>query len=335
METHGLRSERAIAEKFRESGQRHADLSGGTIDVLPYDPAKYPGQSMDVRYLKGNLQPSETGMLKVAAIATSADERFPDMVATLVTQDMVDGRLSRIGEELKQGNNVILASGHGSNVLEPGLELAAVSCALGQRDYYEFRSSIVVGKLLPFLKYRFHKLDMEATCTDVLKTACSDIYITIPDTESTKEMRLNQQVVDRYNLRAAATVMKGLRQGGVLLEVAFAGRTNRPSEEDRNILEIGEVSDGTVKMVSSNGRTGKNLVVPVATWMASNPPVIEICDEPKPVVGPFEERKTQVNSMISTIAAVLNQKVEDKHFRFLSDQSVVTHLGERALFVSD
>src|SRR5690606_32385373 len=94
------------------------------------------------------------------------------------------------------------------------------------------------------------------------------------------ESRIAGSLVDGYNQGVRLAMKRRLSKGNNLFAMAASGTTDKPSENNQNQIEMGELSHGTMKLMMSDN----SLIVPVAVWITPESDVLfEPCDIPRAI----------------------------------------------------
>jgi len=274
----------------------HAEASGGLFTVLPHDEEKYSAQSLATWRIDG----SPEGVGTVEMIASSIEPRFGQFLSALVREEENTQAISRMGEQLKAGQNIILVTNH-SDLKDIAYTLAAYYISLKSMGY-SFKSSLVMSKIVTFLGVGGY----EEPASNILKNICDEEFFSFPRTESIKNSRIGNKLVDTYNYSVRAAMMHRLNQGGNLFAMAPSGTTDKPKPgEDPNTLYMGRLGNGTAKLMYSNN----SLVLPVAVWLDNGQVVFKPCAVPTRV-----NNEAEAHDIMAKIAYTLTQNVDGKTF---------------------
>jgi hypothetical protein len=280
---------------------RHVEASGGTLELLENDPDKYPGQHG--YYVSGDPQSSAI----IETIAATAFEKFPVLQEQVADAEVSHLEISRVGELLKAGNNVILATTHG-DLIDIALVQAAVYSAL-EKQQYEANTAIIISKAISLIGYKLG--NNIAPTVEVLKILCNDIFLSFPRTDTIRKSRLSRLLPDdikRHNKQMTELVESRLDLGGMLLAIAASGTIDKPSDESYpDTYLLGTIGHGTAKMMMHP----KTLVMPVAVWLKDENPILEIADIPRVVTD-----EADAHAVMIKMADKLSQRVEGKTFKY-------------------
>ena len=311
MEILQSKTEREIEmlKELAKLAQPHAESSNGTLELLEVDPIKYPFQ-LDL-HIEGNPQPPAV----VESIASIAEPNFLKLVEKFNDYESTNQELSRIGQLLKGGNNVIIATNHG-NLIDIALVEAALYSSLSKLDY-QFNTGIIISKMIAFLGYKLGS--DSAPCADILKILCNDVFLSFPRSESIKKSKISRLLpneIDRHNKLMRRLVKNKLDEGGTLLAVAPSGSKDTRNESGAYTLQT--LKSGTIDLI----KHPKSYVLPVAIWLGKDEPIMEIADIPRLITSDED-----AHSMMSGIAKTLTENVESINFKYNSPQ----HIGRTAL----
>lgn len=288
--------EELVFDELSRMAQPHADSSNGLFSVLPHNEAMYPAQGLKTWRIDGNPQDCGT----VEAIATGIEPRFGELVDNLAHQEANNQLISRIGQQLRAEQNIILVTNH-SDLKDIAYTLAAYYISLKGMGY-SFHSSLVMSKIVTFLGVGGYN----DPASNILKNVCDEEYFSFPRTQSIKNSRIGNTLVDTYNTSVRAAMVHRLNQGGNLFAMAPSGTTDKPMPgEDPNKLYLGKLGNGTAKLMA----TKHSLVLPMAVWLEHGQLVFEPCDVPTRVNTPEE-----AHNIMAKIAVTLTQKVAGKTF---------------------
>ncbi len=279
--------------------KEYADASGGQLNELPYrpnNPERYPGQ---VGFsVHGNPQSAAV----VDSIANIAHPKYGDISELLGAQEATAQVVSRIGELLRAGNNVILATNH-SDLIDIAVTHAAFYSQL-DRLGYEMKTGIIISKMIAFLAY---KLGEDTTpAVGILKLLENEQFLSYPRTESARKREVGKFVpreIDRHNWRMRNRVQQRLGEGAMLLAIAASGTTDKPRPDDPDTIIMSPIGLGTSKLMQSE----KTYVVPVAVWYGCADPVFEVCDIPHVI-----ESDEMADNVMSKIAKTLTTRIPGK-----------------------
>ncbi len=284
----------------------HVERSNGLLELLEVNPEKYPSQLS--LHIEGDPQSAAV----VENIATIAEPRFSKFMEILEETEKNKQEMSRIGELLKGGNNVIIATNHG-NLIDIALVEAAIYSMLNKQDY-QLKTGIVISKMAAMLGFKINT--QIAPCTDVLKLLCSDIFLSYPRSESMKKSRLSKLLpdeIDRHNKSMRKMVRQKLDEGGMLLAIAPSGAKDKMCDSDSKNYLLGPLGVGTTGMIVHP----RTYVLPVAIWLDGEVPFMEICDIPR-----LMNSDQGVHDMMSDISLVLTAGVEGFNFSYSTPKNI-------------
>lgn len=294
-----LEAKEALQTGLETWAEEHAAHSGGVLVKLPHDPGKYPGQE-GVNVL-GDPQPAAV----VDTIAETAQPKYKEMTERLAEQEAATNEVSRMGELLKGGNNVILVTNHG-DLIDIAVTQTAFYSLLDQMGY-EPKTGIIISKMVSYLAYMLG--DKPAPTVEVLKMLETETFLSVPRTKSAEKKglsRLRFDEADRQNKQMRDRIEQLLGRGGVLLGLAASGTTDKSDPEgDPDVLLMEGITPGTYNIVKGE----RNYRVPVAVWYQGSEVVFDICDIPK-VTGTNEE----ADESMELIAKRLTERVPGKKF---------------------
>lgn len=286
---------------LRSWASEHAESSGGRLGLLPYNPEYYPGQA-GVSVL-GDPQPAPV----VDSVAAVAQPRYAEISQALKNQEADSKEVSRIGELLKGGNNVILATNHG-DIIDIAITHASFYSLL-DRQGYQMKTGIIISKMVAFLAYRLGG-DL-APAVEILKILEDEQFLSYPRTESAKKRgvgRLLPSEVDRHNRHMRDKIDQRLGEGAMLLALAASGTVDKPKSDNPDVITMSRVGSGTQKLMAAK----HTYVVPVAVWYESDAPVFEICDIPRVITD-----EAMATNAMHRIASTLTDRVPNKTFEYL------------------
>lgn len=297
-----LGSGEQLITDLRAWANEHATSSGGRLGLLPYNPEQYPGQ-VGVS-VEGDPQPAPV----VDSVATVAQPRYAEISKLLKIEEADTQEVSRIGELLKGGNNVILATNH-SDIIDIAITHAAFYSLL-DRQGYQMKTGIIISKMVAFLAYRLG--EELAPAVEVLKILENEQFLSYPRTDSAKKRgvgRLIPNEVDRHNRHMRERVEHRLGEGSMLLALAASGTVDKPKGDNPDEITMSKIGSGTHKLLNAK----HTYVVPVAVWYGSENPVFEICDVPRVITD-----EAMATNAMHRIASTLTNGVPNKTFAYKS-----------------
>jgi hypothetical protein len=291
--------EQEVYEELVSLARPHIETSNGLFHELEIKPGnkkgEYPAQSLHVSKIKGS--PLDVGM--VEWIATGIEPRFPQLITELNHLEQDHEEISRIGEILRDGQNIILASNHG-DIKDIAYTLAAYYIKLKSLEY-NFHSSLVMSKIIGFIGVGEGK----DPAVNVLKSICDEEYFSFPRTQSIENSKIAGPLVDAYNFRVRRAMMRRLHKGNNLFAMAPSGTTDKPMRDNPNTVVLGQVRNGTGKLMMAEN----SLVVPVATWITKDTVLFEPCGIPRVV-----KSQDEVHEVMEQIADHLTNRIPEKLF---------------------
>lgn len=280
----------------------HVEKSDGRLGLLPYEPEHYAGQ--DGVSVEGDPQPAAV----VDSIAAVAQPQYAEIIKQLQHQEDENKEVSRVGELLEAGNNVILVTNH-SDLIDIAVTHAAFYSQL-HRLGYEAKTGIVISKMVAFLAYRLG--NNLAPAVDVLKILENETFLSVPRTDSAKRRgvgRLLPSDVDRHNKHMRERVANRLGKGALLLAVAASGTIDKPNPINRRQIDMSSVSNGTKRMMM--GSDGDNFLLPVGVLYGQGQPLLRIADIPRAI-----KSEEVIDRGMKSIAQALSEHVTDQYFEY-------------------
>lgn len=284
-------------EELINLGKPHVEASDGRIVFLDVDLEKYPGQDMNITHVEGIPQSAAV----VESIATRVNERFPEMVTEL--EEKSEEQLQTLGEMLKRGNNVVIATNHG-DLIDVAVALAAVYCSLDKMGY-QFKTSIIISKMVAFLGYEIE--GNMAPAVEVLQMLCTKIYLTFPRTESVSKSGLQKffgrDNVDGYNGKVTKVIGKDQEDGGMLLAVAVSGSTDKEDPDNPDAKIMSGIGRGTVGILTDENSYTQSMAISL-----SGEPVLEFVGTPLAL-----QKEDEAHDMMDNLAERLTERTETEH----------------------
>jgi hypothetical protein len=327
--------------KSPEQGQE-TDLQSKLINWAAAHPERYPSlvlldpNNPDITLSEntGLAQQPETAHIigspldakVLETIVTDIDGRFPDMIKSLEQKEEETGFLTKIGERLESGKNIIVVANH-ENMGNLGFVLGAYICALKKKGY-EFRTGTIVGKAAPYIGRKVGENVM--SLMDVLSYGCDDIYIGYPDTDSTRESGIPDEVAHAQNKRMLKPLLKNLRTGGNFMVIDPTGKTNRVIN---GLVMFGKIGDATGKILSRDDTE----VALAEIWLedgadvfTTNGEIYTVRDKEK-AVGYNAPTTVTVDELMAIHAAMLNKAVSPSIAVFeTATQAMLRNAGKAA-----
>lgn len=323
------------------------DLAGGhtersnELTLLEPNADIYPAQRFDRAFINGNpVKPDE-----IAGIATIIEKRFPFLLEQLDEAETDQRELSRIAEDLRAGENIILVTNH-SDIKDIAFTLAAFYNRLKQLRMpggaeYQFETGLIMSKMIAHLGIDLSEsglpeemlqavckdLDVrlinghEAVATDLLKLVCGREYFSFPRTDSIRNSKIAENYVKAYNGVLKRVISRSFHKGGNLFAMAPSGTTDKPVEGKPSLIRMATAGHGTMQLMIEKHCK----IVPVAVWLRGGTPVFKICDIPRPVTNDNE-----IHTLMEAIADQLTEMVPGKQFTY-ERLLLGTNLGRTAL----
>ena len=303
---HVLRNYQAtVSHALREQASVHVE-NNDYIELLPDNPEKYPSQKITHVYHDGTPVDTDT----ITSIAEAANPNFPAMLETLVANESIERGSTRALELLSSGGNLVIATNH-SDIRDVAEALAAFAVTLKttaetNAQDANFNTVLMLGKILTHLEM------YGVAATDIIGSLCDRQYFSFPRSASTESSGLSRKVIDPYNKMLRRIVQHQLAKGGNLFGIALSGTTDKPINGNQDMIGLGRVSKGTLKILQSPN----TLVVPVAMWrgQTADESVFEIVDVPTAISD-----EAHMHRMMGSIATKLSDVVTDKTFTYKAD----------------
>lgn len=284
----------------------HAKNSNGLLEVIPRDDKRFP-QKLE-RHIKGEAKSHETTDM----IAGMASPYYAAMKESVRKAEHGHKEVSRLGEMLAAGNNILLITNH-TDLVDIALAQVAVYGEL-DRLGYEVRTGIIISEMISFLRYKIGDTHMPAV--ETLQMVSDDIFLSYPATRSNgSHMRSGNDKTTRlaistrmkaHNRLMRAGINKSLNKGGMLLAVAPSGTTDKAEWNDLNRIHLAKVGAGTSEILSGPG----NFVLPIAlAYGEGQPTVFEFTSVPQVLPNPDD-----VHDGMHLIAETLSEHVPGKEF---------------------
>lgn len=287
--------EELVFEELRRMAKPHVEASDGLFTLLDHDEETYAAQSLGTWHVDGN--PEGPGTVKW--IARGIEPRFDTFTDVLTARESEEHEISRIGEQLQKGQNIILVTNHG-DLKDIAYTLAAYYIKLKEMKY-SFHSSLVMSKIISFIGVG----EDGDSAVDILKNICDEEFFSFPRTKSIENSRIASKVVGSYNEVVRTIMSRRLSNGNNLFAMAASGTTDKQHEDNGNIVEMGTIGRGTAKLM----RTPNSLVVPVAVWITPENVLFEPCDIPRAITS-----DEQAHDVMNHIAETLSSRVPGKSF---------------------
>ncbi|MEK7594566.1 MAG: hypothetical protein AAB436_02945 [Patescibacteria group bacterium] len=293
-------NDRRVLAEMMPRAEEFAIQSGGdmrTMAIRPEDTENFPGQTGVV--VKGEPISVEG----VDYIAGTVVESYNELKQNI--RERSPETLSKIGELLEAGENVILVTSHG-NLIDPAIALAAVSSLLREQGY-KFEIAISLGKMIALLERKVDQGDGKAeymAMVAVMQMLCDETYLSNPPNSESVKTGLREkmpEVIEEQNQLSKEAMIRGLDRGGVLLAMASSGTTHKLIDAKNHLL--GKVSGGTADIMSHE----KTHVVTVAMDIDGDgeygDTYIDLISEPEQLTG-----REQVDEMMSYMGSWMTAK---------------------------
>lgn len=280
----------------------HVERSGGLLGSLPDDPETYPAQKLTTPYVDSQT----SGLEDVITTASLAEKHYLAMLDTLTEAEATESEMSRLGEDLSSGQNIVVITNHGE-IKDIAIVLAAYYAGIRQAGIqngkkYEFTNNILLSKMVAYLDVPL----LQQPAVDVLGKMCDRQYFSFPKTDSIKHSRISPKLVDVYNSALRGVIGLRLHSGGNLFAIAPSGTIDKALDPEKpDELTMAPIGSGTTKILTAT----KTKILPVATWLQGDEPVFEPLGFPRSLGS-----EDEVHAVMGDIAEVLNKTVPDKHY---------------------
>lgn len=205
---------------------------------LELDETLYPAQNVDTRYIDGSRIPSNV----MHDFVVEKDSRYPSMLEKLTDFEAQSGLLTRIGEHMKNGGNVILMCEH-EQVTDLGFLSIAYAESLEKMDY-SFHTSIIAGKMIPYLGYE--DSGSVIPLTTIMEMGGDRIYLSYPpETKSTLNSGIPSSEIRKNNVGMGKQLASDLDRGGWLVAMDPLGTTLK-IHDGIGVFESEGMSAGTI-----------------------------------------------------------------------------------------
>jgi hypothetical protein len=294
-----------MLEELAQLARPHAEASS-SLELLPIDPDKYPAQLS--LHIEGDPQSAAV----IESIATIAEPRFSKLTEVLEEREARTQEISRIGELLKGGNNLVIATNHG-NLIDIALVEAAVYSILDKQNY-KFKTGIIISKMVAMLAFKLG--EDAAPCADVLKLLCDDVFLSFPRSDSIRKSRfsiLRPGEIDKHNKTMRNMVKQKLDDGGMLLALAPSGSKDKESQSEPGTYTLGPLGSGTLALMTHP----RTYVLPIAIWLEGEEPFMEVCDIPKLIT-----KDEDAHEMMDVISNSLSRGVEGINFCYSTPKNI-------------
>lgn len=295
-------SQQMVSAELRQFVVGHVERSGGLLGSLPDDHENYQAQKITRPYIDS----TPSSLEDIITTASLAESFYPKMLETLDEAEERESEMSRLGEDLTSGQNIIVITNHGE-IKDIAVVLAAYYAGImqaGQQNgrEYEFDNNILLSKMIAYLDIPL----LGEPAVDVLGKMCDRQFFSFPKTDTIKNSRISPALVSAYNWTLRELIRLRLHGGGNLFAIAPSGTIDKPLDENEpDKLSLAPVGRGTAKILTSDDTK----VLPVATWLQGDTPVFEPLGIPRPL-----RDEEEVHQAMSDIASVLNKTVADKQF---------------------
>jgi hypothetical protein len=253
------KTQREIQESLHEIAAKHAERSGGFLELLPIDTEQYPGQSITHSVIKseGTLEPNEAD-----TFAVGVDLRYQDLIRAYDDYTIEDSptysRFFNIQQAVNAGVDIINGTDHAElvdiifshlhfvNRLRRGKEKKAHE--LGESpEKHQLRSGLIVSKMVDFLG-----VNVYGTTTPVrnlLTLGFDKTYLTLAKTRSSEGL-FEEKTRKAYNKRVRSEITSDFRKRAfsnrhpMVLGVALPGTVNKPMLHHPDTTVVGRANEG-------------------------------------------------------------------------------------------
>lgn len=278
----------------------HARQSKGLLSVLPNNHDVYVPQRFTHVFVDGS--PASLDELK--NLGNTVNPHFPYILERLHEEESRSQELSRIGEDLASGQNIIIITNHGK-IQDIAETLGAYYIGIQEageatQRSYDFMTNLVLSKMTTHLEI------LGIPVSEVLKQVCDRQYLTFPRTESIKKSAIPELPIRAYNSVFRQLFKFRMSRGSNLIGIAPSGTTDKQLDPDKpDEFTLAPVGKKTVEILMSSNTK----VLPVAVWNDGNNQVFEPLGAPRPMQKPDD-----VHEAMASIAAVLTKEVANNEF---------------------
>lgn len=285
----------------------HIESSLGRLTLLDLDPSQ-----LEYR-LEGT--PLDTSFIEVAA--TAADSRFPSIQKEFSDSTDEDNHvISFVGEILKRGDNVIMATNHGE-LTDVALVFAAFCGQFGKTKYGDLlknsvKRGIIVSQIVSRIGLNLDPRGKPTPATEALKLLCDDVWQSFPITSSTRGLRnLLPDETRAHNRNLGRSIVGRLNHGGYLLAMAPSGSKDRPLPGQPNYFGLQPLTSGTIQMM----KHPKTYTLFTGAWLSGEPPFVGFSGIPRKIINPAEAHEAMIE-----LSETLDRGVTGKHFIYRSEK---------------
>ncbi len=232
----------------------HIAASAGLMVSLDYDPGTYPGQDPMNPHVQGFYPQPRNITDKVAVVA---QKHYISARDALAERQGTEEKIVEAGEYLNAGGNIAVITRH-DNLTDIAFALKKMSDLLHDRGYQPRSAAIVVSEMITRIGhiFVFNGTPKKIPAISTLQVICSDIYKSIPQTDSTEEEISKlpnaediRAGISNRNKGMMSILNEQLDIGGVLLGLAPTGTTKVTVTESGD-LSLAPLKDGTIKLMS-------------------------------------------------------------------------------------
>ena len=214
------------------------------ISLLPYDPARFPDQAIDV-VLSRTRQPTSSEFEALHEFYLRSSAGAAATLAAFTAPHSTSPSLgSAIRDLVEDGQRVAVLSAHAERLDDVGELLGAVAVASGRADFFPL-NSVILNKVMT-------RETFEGTPVVDLLRPFANIYWVVPDSESSRRWEIPGEAARYVNLQMLRALLTALRNGAAVT-FAPAGSamiTHHDSSGTPVALEFPEVSSATRKLLS-------------------------------------------------------------------------------------
>ncbi len=297
-----------MIDNLMEWAKIHADNSDGVLGVISRESPDFP------KDLKHHIsgEPNDANITDLLAERALPDH-YPEMKQYVADIEAEHQEISRIGELLRAGNNLIIVTNH-SDLIDVALAQAAIYGGLYRRGYRP-ETGIIINEMARFLTYAVDGQHVPAI--DVLKLLETNIFLSYPTTESTDSYLRNtamSAIMKNNNRRMRLLFNEKLKQGGQLMAVAPSGTTDKKDDQDPNLIRLGKVSDTTSQLLAQE----RTFVLPVAMqYNQKSGTLFEFTSIPKMINS--DNSVGGMDDVMQEITLALNEEINNLDFIYNQD----------------
>jgi hypothetical protein len=273
--------------------------------VLAHDTEKFPGQ------LGVSVDGDPQSAAVIDSIAAIVQPRYSELTERLREQEKVNGEVSRVGEILAGGNNLVLTTNH-YDVRDIAITHAAFYSELDKLGYHT-KTGIIISKMIAYLGYILREQpvqdDVPAPAVEILKILQDKIFLSHPQTDSARGRGINRLTsieVKLHNRVLKRELKAFLGRGAVLLAMAPSGSTDKSLPDgDPNTITMAKMSQGTAEIL----KMPRTYNLPIAINYKSPEVIFDVCDIPR-----IMKNEADAHRSMGLIADTLSQRVPNKNF---------------------